>query len=849
MSTPSKPKKTTGAETKKRLEPRWEVKITNLRTRRGFFWGTLRFIGFMFFLFTFAMLSIGALAYTYFSRNLPALPRDLARAHMHIPTEIYASDNTLIGEFAHAEDGRRFPLAYEKFPNLLLKAFIAAEDGEFFDHRGIDYAGIARAMVENVKAGRIVQGASTITQQAARTFLTRAKSFKRKIREAILARRIEDQFSKKEILTYYLNTIYLGHGASGVQAAALNYFRKNVWELNLAEIAMLAGMPQAPSEYSPLVNFKKAKYQQAKVLKRMLKEGFITQEQEREALQTKLKVYHRQDINRSVTPYFTEHVRRYLERKYGARNLYSEGLRVYTTVDPELQHHAHQAIVAGMLKLDRKQGYRGAHMKLPRSQWEDFIKRCSDKYGDLAATGLEKERIYLGLITRITAKKMWVKVANLEGMITLYSASWAKKPDNVRFYTHGRLHSLNHAFREGDVIDVKYREPPKKKKRRKKKKANEAEEKPPTYFTLYQDPKVRSAIYSIDPQSGYVRAAVGGYDYATDSLNRAVQSCRPPGSVFKGIYYSAALEKGLTVGSPILDVPKNEYDPIRKTNWKPANYDGKYHGQVLVKTALVASMNNPSIRVFEYVGITDAIKWARKLGIRTPLHADKSTALGSSCVMLNQITNAYATFDLMGLKPEQKYIRKITDRYGNVLLDQSVYWDIHLEPADRIDRMFQNIFHEKERVMTPQTAWLMVYMLKAVATYGTGYKARYLKKPVAGKTGTTNNAFDAWFVGFTKNLATGVWIGHDRNDRALGIMETGGHTACPIWLNYMKKALKTRPQGGWPKVADIVTRTIDTRSGLLGPGVSLPFAKGTEPKERARRKGVVDPRDFMQVNF
>jgi penicillin-binding protein 1A len=837
------------------------VRLVILNPRRrpgilGFLW---RFLVFLVALLAVVAVYGGSAGYIYFSRNLPKLPDVLGSGGMRVPSQIYSGDGRLLADFPHMDEGRRLPLKYHEIPNLLVKAFIAAEDHEFFDHGGISVKSIFRAAYENFRAGRIVQGGSTITQQVAKTFLSREKKLKRKIREAILARHIESRFSKEEILEYYLNNILLGHGASGVQAAAQNYFGKNVYELNLAEMSVLAALPRCPSQCNPVVNPERSRREQEKVLERMATRGWVTEAQRIEALRTPVRVLPRKDLLREVSPYFAEHVRRDIERRYSERVLYEEGWKIYTTVDLELQELAQKAVDNGITKMDRKQGYRGAYLHLPRGKWEAFLARASKYYGDLQKSGLQKERVYMALVVQASSREAEVRIANLTASLPLAAMQWAKRPDLVRFTTGGKLHSVAAALREGDVIDVTLYEPerPPRSTRRllalRRTQAAAASdssamgapaapadgEKTTVLVALFQDPGVRSSLYSMEPDSGYVKAMVGGYDFETDSLNRAYQSCRSPGSVFKGIYYSAALEKGYTIATPILDVPRNEYDPLRGGNWKPANYDGEFRGEVALKTALVASMNNPSIAVFDFVGIEDALRWTRRLGITTPIAADKSSALGSSCVKLWEVANAFAVYSQYGRKPTPVFVKRIVDRDGNLIEDHTAYYDPFLDGWSKVDRMVQRLYETKEQIMDPATAWLMTNMLQGVATYGTGYQAKYVGKPVAGKTGTTNSAYDAWFIGYSHDVTTGVWIGHDRNDRALGPMETGGHTALPIWLAYMRASLKNRPQAGFPPPPNVVF------SG------GVPYRRGTEHGEYAKPEMVRtdDSEEFMRGDF
>lgn len=825
--------------------------ISNLRARPGVFGYLWRTLFFLVCMVAVAGLFTGTAAYVYFSRGLDKkLPAKLGTASMRVPSQIFAGDDRLLADFPHMDEGRRIPLRYPDIPNMLVKAFVAAEDADFFDHGGISIKGIGRAFLQNVKAGRVVQGGSTITQQVAKTFLSREKKLKRKIREAILSRHLEAKYTKEEILEYYLNNILLGHGASGVQAAAQNYFGKNVHQLTLAEMSVLAALPRCPSQCNPVVNPKRSREQQETVLDRMLKRGFISEADRQKALAEVVRVLPRKELLKDVSPYFAEHARREVERRYNERVLFEEGWKIYTTGDLELQALGQGAVDRGIITMDRKQGYRGAHVHLRADQREGFLERAKKYYGDLEKTGLEKGRVYMALVTRAGASEAEVRIANVTATLPLEAMRWAKRPDLVRFTTGGKLGAAYGALRAGDVIDVKLWQPDTTPRSQRRARAQrraappaegtpEAPEKGPLYVALHQDPGVRAALYSVEPDSGYVSVMVGGYDFDTDQLNRAYQSCRPPGSVFKGIYYSAALEKGYTVATQILDVPKNEYDPVRGTNWKPANYDGEFRGEVPLKSALTASMNNPSIKVFEFVGIEESLRWARRLGITTPIAADKSSALGSSCVKLWQISNAFGVYSQYGRQVVPHFIKRIVDRNGVVIEDNSVYYDPFLDSWTKLDRLVQRAHDGREQLMDPANAFLMTHMLQAVATYGTAFKAKNVGKPVAGKTGTTNSAYDAWFVGYSRDVTTGVWIGHDRNDRALGPNETGGHTALPIWIDYMAKSLRNRPQAQFSPPGNVVFHG------------GTPYKAGTERSEHARSAAPQEgePDEFMQGEF
>jgi penicillin-binding protein 1A len=741
----------------------------------------------------------GAYGFYRVTRNLPQIT-SLQDYEPSIVTNVYAADNRPIAEF-YVE--RRIVVPLEQIPRKLIEAFVSAEDSRFFEHEGIDYLGILRASWKNIKAGGIVQGGSTITQQVTKSLLlSPERSFTRKLKEAILAYRIEKHLSKQEILFLYLNQIYLGHGAYGVQAAAQNYFGKNVEELNLAECATLAGLPQAPSRYSPFSHPERAKERQVYVLNRMVADGYITTNEAAEALAYQLDVKERQDWDIGSVPYFSEHIRRYLEEKYGEEVLYRQGLRVYTTVDVAFQKAAQKALEKGLYELDKRQGYRGPLKQLVPEEIESFFK-------DLQESGekrqLEKGAVAKGVVIAVSReeKTVSVRLNGALGILPLANMEWARKPDPEAAYGAVKVSDPTKVLKVGDVILVRLLAEDSKAKG--------------WILALEQEPEVQGALLCMENSTGYVKAMVGGLDFNKSQFNRAIQSRRQPGSAFKPLTYAAALDKGYTPATIIIDSPIIYTDEEMDFKWKPKNYKEKFYGPTLLRTALIFSRNVVTIKILRDIGIDYVIDYARRFGITSPLSRDLSLALGSSGVSLLELTNAYSVFAGMGELVSPIFITKVLDRHGNILEEHST---------------------QRERVLEKDTAYIMTHLLQEVVKYGTGWRARALKRPAAGKTGTTNKLQDAWFIGFTPEYVSGVWVGFD-DDRTLGKFETGSRAASPIWVNFTTEILKDKPVNVFTVPENVVFAKIDPKTGLLAKpedqnAVFEAFKEGTAPTETTK---------------
>jgi len=749
-------------------------------------------------------------AYFYFTYDLPQL-FSLNDYKPPVVSQVFADDGTLIGEFYKE---RRVSVQFSEIPRQVIQAFIAAEDAEFFTHPGIDFSGIIRASIKNFRAGRIVQGGSTITQQVTRSLLlTPEKSYGRKIKEMILAYRLEHRLTKEAILSLYLNQIYLGHGAYGIESAANVYFGKSIQEVNLAEVAMLAGLPQAPSRYSPFSNPRLAKERQVYVLNRMVKEGFITREEATRAMNAALQFAPEKRDQMQSVPYFVEYVRRYLEEKYGTEKVQTEGLKVYTTVNREIQKAAEQAVMEGLLALDKRIGYRGPLSTVSTDEREHFCRNINPPV-------LMEGAVIKGMVTHIDRKAKTVRVClgAEEGEITLQEMRWARKPNPRIASDYARISNPAEALKVGDVILVKILHKPKTSG--------------PIKLALEQAPEGQGALFCMEAGTGYVKAMVGGLDYKISQFNRAIQAKRQPGSAFKPLIYAAAVDRGFTPASIFIDSPIVFDSPGQGGVWKPENYEEKFYGPTLLRTAVIHSRNVVTVKVLQRIGVDYAIKYARTLGIESDLVRNLSLALGSSDVSLMELTRAYSAFCTGGRLMQPIFIAKVLDRDGEILEEN---------------------YPSGQQVISEETAAIMTHLLQEVVESGTGRRVKALNRPAAGKTGTTNDLKDAWFIGFTPSYVTGVWVGFD-DGRSLGKLETGSRAASPIWLSFMQQILQKEPEESFPTPSGVVFTTIDPDTGRWvtpdSPGaVTELFKAGTQPTPEARQQREYAPADFFKMDL
>jgi penicillin-binding protein 1A len=782
-----------------------------------------------------AFVLIGLGIYLYFSFTLPPI-KSLEDYKPPIITKVYSDDGELVGEFCKE---RRIVVSIEQIPETLSHAFVAAEDADFFRHKGISYLSILRAMIRNFLAGRIVQGGSTITQQTVRSMvLSREKTLARKIREVILSHRIEKYLTKEEILYIYLNQIYLGHGNYGVESAARDYFGKGTEEVTLAEAAMLAGLPKAPENYSPLHHFEQAKSRQAYVLGRMVEEGYITQQEADEARQVPIQIQSRENKFLNVSPYFTEYVRIYLQEKYGEDALYTQGLKIHTTLNLENQKAAQEALQTGLTDLDRRQGYRGPEKVLKKDEIDAF---CQEVAQSLTEKPLTVGEIYLGVVTGTSKdkKKIMVRIGNKEGYIPFETMRWARTPNPEVNYASAQLKDPTQALKPGYVIRTRVQTIPPKGLLK---------------LELEQEPAAQGALISLEIPTGYVRAMVGGRNFLESQFNRALQAHRQPGSAFKPIIYAAALDKGFTPASVIIDSPVIYEDALEDEDWKPKNYEDKFYGPTTLRTALTKSRNVVTIKVLRDIGIPYAINYAKRVGIESPLAPDLSLALGSSGITPLELVRAYAVFPARGHLLKPIFIKQIEDRDGEIM-EENHPWPLEADLGRQVGTIIEeDLKTGKEgvcpQVISEQTAYIMTSLLEGVVQRGTGQRAKALGRPCGGKTGTSNEYTDTWFVGFTPDLITGVWVGFDEN-KSLGKFETGSRTASPIWVSYMKKAVAGRPAKNFSIPEGIVFAKINPQTGLFCPPGAKDcifecFIEGTQPSQYTDETSTAGDEDFLK---
>ncbi len=753
----------------------------------------------------------------YFAQQVPDF-RTIAEYQPPQVTKIYADDGQLIAEYAKE---KRVYVPIEEIPVPVIQAYLAAEDSHFYQHGGFDLKGIIRAALTNLLTSRR-QGASTITQQLVKgLLLTNERTYTRKIKEVILAYRIEKFLTKEEILELYLNQIYLGAGSYGVAAAALTYFNKPLDELSIGQRAMLAGLPKAPSAYNPLRKPKAARFRRDVVLGRMLAEGFITQEEFEQEKEKDLELNPREKKYGQEAPYFSEHVRRLISEKYGDDRLYKGGLKVHTTLDMTLQKHAQEALKAGLRAYTRRHGYKGPIGRVAfEGTWKARLKEAQKEYewlGDFAkvayVTSASKEEAEIKFIDETTGK------------IPLVAVRWARK--YIDADTKGdRIYAVDQVVSVGDVVLVNaldnvpgYEKLPSRE----------------GLYTLEQVPSVQGALVAVDVNTGAVKAMVGGFEEGAH-FNRAVQALRQPGSSFKPFVYAAALNRNYTPASIILDAPLVLSSPQDEKAWKPQNYSTKVYGPTPLRKGVEKSRNLMTIRLTQALGIRNVIDFAKRFGFESEFEPVLSTVLGSSSVNVLELVNAYAVFPNQGVYNPHFFIDRVQDPTGT-LIERAAHFCkdcASVEVNPRIPPETDE-FYAQRRVISEALAYQMTDILKGTVERGTGYRAKAVGRPVGIKTGTTNDFKDAWYVGFSPNLAVAVWVGFD-TPVTLGKGETGSKAAGPIWVDFMKAAMADKAHLNFkiPEGIELIRIDADTgtRPNKNSKTVILEaFLKGTKPNE------------------
>ncbi len=774
----------------------------------------MRFLGkFLVFMMSLGLLSVamaaiaGWWAFGYFSRDLQDYTT-LKDYQPPVVTRVHAGDGRLLAEFAQE---RRVFVPIDEIPPLVIHAFLSAEDKNFYQHKGVDFTAIARALIENFRAagsGRRPKGASTITQQVAKNFLlSNELSYERKIREAILAMRIEQTLTKERILELYLNEIFLGSGTYGVGAAALYYFNKSLDELNIAEAAYLAELPKAPSNYHPVRNYEAALSRRNWVIGRMLIDGYITNEQAEVALATPLKMATKIDSNQVVrAPFFAEEVRRQLGEKYGDDALYRGGLSVRTSLSPSLQDIAEIALQNGLMRYDNKHGWRGpvAHFD-ENENWRNNLSQIKLPEGAPLRWVLASVRDAGAQVAKIGF------VDGSEADLKLSGVVWARPLSDKGLGPE--VTSIRQVLKSGDIVMV---------------------EKVQNDWILRQLPKVQGALVALDPHTGRVLAMQGGFTSAgVSTFNRVTQAKRQPGSAFKPFIYLTALENGFTPVSLIVDAPLTFVDAVGNV-WSPENYSGDFYGPTTLRVGVEKSRNLMTVRLAQKLGMSKIVEEAKRFGISDTMKPLLANALGADETTLLKLTTAYGMIANGGKKIEATVIDRIQDRRGKTIFQHDdracsvcgdlIKWD--KQPAPELPDNRTQIVDEK-------VAYQMTSILQGVVERGTAKSLATIGRPLAGKTGTTNESRDVWFIGYSPDLVVGIFVGFD-HPKKLGEKETGGSLAVPIFRDFIETALKGKPATPFripPGIKQVMVN-VDTghRTTLDDPkSIWESFVAGTEP--------------------
>jgi penicillin-binding protein 1A len=724
------------------------------------------------FLFAFLVLLSAAVGATaglllVYTTDLPQVD-ELERYRPSAVTELYDGQGRVIGTFALQ---RRVIAAYEDYPEVLRNALVSIEDKDFYRHSGINVWRIVGAAYRDIESGGKVQGASTLTMQLARNlFLSPDRSFYRKVQEALLAIQIERRFTKPQIFTLYANQIFLGHGAYGYEAASEYYFSKPAKQLKLEEAALLAGLPKAPQYYSPVTHPERALKRRNLVLNAMLEDGKITAAQAVEAKNKPIVLNLQKDPN-SLAPHYVEEIRRYLEAKYGSDQVHEGGLRVYTSLDMDLQKSARQVLLDGLATYERRHGWQGklVNVAVPGQKLEKYADPDWDEEPEV--NGYEH-----AVVMQVSPNIATVRFGQYFAPLTVADVAWTQPNKKAKF-------KLPEILRAGDIVYVKVLslEPPAKAR-----------------VSLEQDSGAEGALVAIDNASGEIKAMVGGRDFNLSKFNRATQALRQVGSSFKPYVYTAAIDQGATPDDTIVDAPVTFQTPSGP--YVPHNYDDKFEGTITLRRALAQSRNIPALKIADRIGIKTVIEYAHRFGITATIPAYLPVALGSAEITPLEQTSAFSVFPNDGVRVTPRYITKVTDYEGRILEED--YSDI-------------------KDVISSHTARVMTSMLREVVLHGTAAAAAKMPYPLAGKTGTTNDFTDAWFVGFSPSLTCGVWIGYDEK-RSLGAKESGGHAALPIWIQFMSAALAGKDPGEFPPLTQphksALAQKVDTPDIAPGDG-------------------------------
>jgi len=753
------------------------------------------------FIFLFLSCVVCGVVLGFYKAILQNLP-DIAQLEEWEPskiTYIYSDEQEVVGEYALE---KRVEVSYEQIPEILKNAIIATEDPRFYEHKGIDFRGILRAIKEDIKlifTPRKLHGGSTISQQLiTRLMLHRRQTLRRKLKEVILALQLERKYSKEEIFTLYCNQFYLGHGAYGVETAAQLYFDKSVSELSLSEAALVAGIFRGPGVYSPYENPDGTLRRRDHVLNRMKEEGYISEVECETTKEEPMNVLPLHRMNSDFAAYFKEEIRKHLESNYGADALYTQGLKVYSTLNPTLQEYAEESLKKQLHVLDKRQGWRKDKPNLIEKGVENleeiqerlFIrvedKESREEYlSSWLKTDLEEADILEAVVLEVERSNAKVKVKDYTGILTNKNIAWTK------------TNNLKNLVRRGDVILVKIEKIDAEKKE--------------FQASLDQEPKLEGAVLAIEPQTGQIKVMVGGYSFHRSKWNNATQAMRQAGSVIKPMLYTAALENGFTPADRIVDEPTNFIDKWSGETWSPPNYDGKYKGSVTVRQGLEESRNIVTAKLLEYISPQIGVEYCQKFGITAPIYPYLSLSLGAFEVKMIELVSAFTTFPNKGIRIMPYFISRIEDKDGNILEEAKI---------------------ESQEVISPQMAFIITNLLRGVVQRGTAWQAGPLENNLCGKTGTTDDWADAWFIGFSPSLVVGVWIGHKAERISIGDRQSGAVAALPVFIDFFdrvieEKKMKAEEAGveyQWEEFEvppHLVQKTIDRKTGLIATPICL----------------------------
>lgn len=807
----------------------------------------LRFFLWLFLIGTVVGVASAFALYKWAISDLPSFSK-IADYRPAQVTTVLARDGSLIGQFYRE---KRFLIGLDEMPKHLPLAFLAVEDSEFYQHPGVNLMAIGRAFIANMQAGGISQGGSTITQQVVkRLMLTPEKSYERKLKEAILAYRLEQQLSKDEILTIYLNQIFLGSNSYGVEAAARTYFNKHAMDLSIAEAAMIAGLPQSPSANNPYRHPVAAKDRQEHVLRRMRDLGYISDEEFDKAFYEDLQYATMSGYMGREGGWYLEEVRRQLIDIFDNGNaarfgfdasmsgedvVYEMGLTVHTSMDPIQQIAADKALRKGLEASTKRHGWQGELENISSAHFDSFLKE-----NPLDLEKLEKKEWVKVLVTEVNSHGAKVAIGDYKGYIPVKTMGWARKPDPEKngAYLKNSIKDARRVLEVGDIVWASFNPISEKEFAKIKKKSPKEAEKyiinvnqiEPTLvipFALEQYPEVQGAVISMEAKTGDVVALVGGYEfgYHGSQFNRATQARRQPGSSFKPFVYSAAIDNGFNAASAIMDAPILEIDEATKEVWRPRNYDGaKFEGEIPLHLALARSKNLCTIRVIQEMGTAPIVQRAKDLGLSGEFLPILSLGLGVIEVLPLEFTSAYTAFVNQGKVAKPRFIQKIQGSWGNIIYEKE---------------------SESYQAISPQNAYIMGKLLEGVVQYGSGRRAKVIDAAIGGKTGTTNNEIDAWFVGTSPYLVTSTYIGYD-NIKPMGKGETGSAAALPVFVDYMQSVVDLYPKEELEVPDFIVTHKIG--------GYELPFVVGQEPPlTLVTEEGAVDTKqqleDFLMQDF